>query len=53
MTVTLRQLTFSLLAVLAAPGVLAVFMGNPEFVGSQALLSLAAILDFAILLFIR
>ena len=52
MTVTLRQLTFSLLAVLAAPGVLTVFMGNPEFVGSQALVIRAAILDSAILLFL-
>ena len=49
--VTRRQLTFSLLAVLAASGVLAVFIGNPELVGSQALMIRAAILDSAILLF--
>jgi len=50
--VTRRQLTFSLLAVPAASGVLAVFIGNPEFVGSQALMIRAAILDSAILLFL-
>ena len=52
MMVTLRQLTFSLLAFPAASGVLAVFIGNPEFVGSQALMIRAAILDSAILLFL-
>ena len=48
--VTLRHLTFSLLAVLSASGVLAVFIGNPEFVGSQALIIRAAILDSVIML---
>ena len=48
--VTLRQLTFSLLAVLSALGVLAVFIGNPEFFGSQALIIRAAILDSVIML---
>ncbi len=48
--VTLRQLAFSLLALLSASGVLAVFIGNPEFVGSQALIIRAAILDSVIML---
>ena len=47
---SVRQLIFSLLAMLTASGVLAVFLTNPEFIGSQALIIRAAILDFAILL---
>lgn len=48
--ISVRQLIFSLLAMLTASGVLAVFLTNPEFIGSQALIIRAAILDFAILL---
>ena len=48
--VTFRHLTFSLLAVLSASGALAVFIGNPEFVGSQALIIRAAIIDSVIML---
>lgn len=48
--ISVRQLILSLLAMLTASGVLAVFLGNPEFVGSQALIIRAAILDSAILL---
>ena len=47
---SVRQLIFSLLAMLTASCVLAVFLTNPEFIGSQALIIRAAILDFAILL---
>ena len=48
--ISVRQLILSLLAMLTALGVLAVFLRNPEFVGSQALIIRAAILDSAILL---
>ena len=34
--ISVRQLILSLLALLTASGVLAVFLTNPEFVGSQA-----------------
>ena len=43
--ISVRQLIFSLLAMLTASGVLAVFLTNPEFIGSQALIIRAAILD--------
>ena len=48
--ISVRQLILSLLAMLTASGVLAVFLTNPEFIGSQALIIRAAILDCAILL---
>ena len=47
---SVRQLILSLLAILTASGVLAVFLGSPEFIGSQALIIRAAILDSAMLL---
>ena len=48
--ITVRQLFITLLAILAASGVLAGFIGNTEFVGTQALIIRAAILDLCILL---